>query len=348
MLAALARELPADEGNWAAEMKWDGMRAIAYLRGSGDLRLRSRSGRDVTAGYPDLAGLAAAAGNRQLILDGEIVAFRSGVPRFADLQRRMAAQRPGPRLASAVPATYLLFDVLHLDGQSLLHTPYWRRRELLEGLRLPGPGVDVPPGFPGAGQAALAASSQHGLEGIVLKRLDLALCAAALAAVAQAQASPVAAGRDRRMGPRARPPGPADRIAAARCPRPGGPGVLRAGLDGLLRRRLARDGPPAGRHRAAGQPVRYRGPGRAGPARALGAPGPRRRGHLHRVDSRRAAQAPGLARAAHRRRPGQHPPRLLSSPAPLPPPGRARPRPATGRLRACLRSRRLPARPRRR
>ncbi len=171
MLAALARELPADEGNWAAEMKWDGMRAIAYLRGSGDLRLRSRSGRDVTGGYPDLAGLAASAGNRQLILDGEIVALRGGVPSFPDLQRRMAAQRPGPQLTSAVPVTYLLFDVMHLEGRLLLRTPYWRRRELLEGLGLQGPNFDVPPGFPGAGQAALAVSGQYGLEGIVLKRL---------------------------------------------------------------------------------------------------------------------------------------------------------------------------------
>jgi bifunctional non-homologous end joining protein LigD len=59
-----------------------------------------------------------------MILDGEIVAFRSGVPSFPDLQRRMAAQRPGPRLVSAVRVSYLLFDVMHLDGRLLLHTPY--------------------------------------------------------------------------------------------------------------------------------------------------------------------------------------------------------------------------------
>jgi hypothetical protein len=76
MLATLARELPADEGSWAAEFKWDG-RAVAYVSG-GALLLRSRLDRDITATYPDLAGVAGAAGHRQLILDGEIVASGPG------------------------------------------------------------------------------------------------------------------------------------------------------------------------------------------------------------------------------------------------------------------------------
>ncbi|MGH3193368.1 MAG: hypothetical protein ACRDOL_40175 [Streptosporangiaceae bacterium] len=59
MLATAARELPPDTARWAAELKWDGMRAIAYLSG-GQLQLRSRAGHDVTSAYPELAGLAAA------------------------------------------------------------------------------------------------------------------------------------------------------------------------------------------------------------------------------------------------------------------------------------------------
>lgn len=170
MLATLARELPADEDSWAAEMKWDGMRAIAYLPGGGDLRLRSRSGRDITACYPELSDLAARARGRQMILDGEIVAFTGGLPSFADLQRRMQVRHPGPHLISAVPVSYLVFDVMYLDGQLLLRAPYSQRRELLERLGVQGASVDVPTSFPGAGRAALAASRQHGLEGIVLKR----------------------------------------------------------------------------------------------------------------------------------------------------------------------------------
>jgi bifunctional non-homologous end joining protein LigD len=71
-------------------------------------------------------------------------------------------------LAAAVPVTYLAFDVMHIDGRALLRVPYAQRRALLEDLELAGPDAGVPPSFPGAGQAVLAASLQHGLEGVVL------------------------------------------------------------------------------------------------------------------------------------------------------------------------------------
>ena len=172
MLATLARELPPDGAQWAAELKWDGMRAVAYLAG-GQMQLRSRAGHDVTAAYPDLAGLAAAAAGRQAILDGEIVALGDdGIrPSFAGLQRRMHVRRPAAGLLAAVPVSYLVFDLLSLDGRALLARPYEQRREMLEGLGLQVPGVSVPPSFPGDGPAVLAVSRQHGLEGIVLKRL---------------------------------------------------------------------------------------------------------------------------------------------------------------------------------
>jgi bifunctional non-homologous end joining protein LigD len=172
MLATPARELPADEGSWAAEFKWDGLRAVAYVSGGG-LLLRSRLDRDITATYPELAAVASGAGRHQLILDGEIVASGTGgKPDFAALQRRMHVRRPSAALAAAVPVTYLVFDVMHMDGRDLLHTPYAQRRALLEDLNLVGPDAGVPPSFPGAGQAVLAASREHGLEGVVLKRLD--------------------------------------------------------------------------------------------------------------------------------------------------------------------------------
>ncbi len=171
MLATLARELPADETRWAAEFKWDGQRAVCYASG-GVLRLRSRSDRDITSTYPELAGLAAAAARRSLILDGEIVVLGEDArPSFAALQRRMHVRRPAARLVAAVPVSYLLFDLMYLDGQALLRSPYEQRRALLEGLHLAAPGVEVPPSFPGGAQDVLAASARLGLEGIVLKRL---------------------------------------------------------------------------------------------------------------------------------------------------------------------------------
>ena len=171
MLAVPAAELPEPGPAWAAEFKWDGVRAVAYLS-AGRLRLLSRSGRDMTRAYPELAGLAHQAGSREMVLDGEIAAFAGGRPSFAALQRRMHVAAPSPRLLAAVPATYLVFDIMDLDGESLISEPYARRRDILEAQQLAGEQVHVPPSFPGGGKAVLAVSIRDGLEGVVAKRLD--------------------------------------------------------------------------------------------------------------------------------------------------------------------------------
>ena len=171
MLAVPATELPEPGPAWAAEFKWDGVRAVAYLS-AGRLRLLSRSGRDMTQAYPELTDLALQAGSREMVLDGEIAAFAGGRPSFAALQRRMHVAAPSPRLLAAVPATYLVFDIMDLGGESLISEPYVRRRDILEAQHLAGEQVHVPPSFPGAGKAVLAVSIRDGLEGVVAKRLD--------------------------------------------------------------------------------------------------------------------------------------------------------------------------------
>jgi bifunctional non-homologous end joining protein LigD len=171
MLAVPATELPEPGPAWAAEFKWDGVRAVAYLS-AGRLRLLSRSGRDMTRAYPELTGLAHQAGSREMVLDGEIAAFAGGRPSFAALQRRMHVAAPSPRLLAAVPATYLVFDIMDLGGESLISEPYTRRRDILEAQQLAGEQVHVPPSFPGGGGAVLAVSIRDGLEGVVVKRLD--------------------------------------------------------------------------------------------------------------------------------------------------------------------------------
>ena len=171
MLAVPAAQIPEPEPAWAAEFKWDGVRAVAYLSG-GRLRLLSRSDRDMTRAYPELAGLAQQAGTRDMVLDGEIAAFTGGRPSFAALQRRMHVGAPTARLVAAVPVTYLVFDVMYLDGRPLIGEPYARRRAILDTLPMAGPHVHVPPSFPGGGQAVLAVSVRDGLEGVVVKRLD--------------------------------------------------------------------------------------------------------------------------------------------------------------------------------
>jgi bifunctional non-homologous end joining protein LigD len=76
------------------------------------------------------------------------------------------------RLVTQVPATYLVFDVLHLDGRSLVDEPYVERRRILESLQLSGPSWQTPPHFEGDGESVLAASKAQGLEGVLAKRLD--------------------------------------------------------------------------------------------------------------------------------------------------------------------------------
>jgi bifunctional non-homologous end joining protein LigD len=170
MLATPARLLPPDADEWTAEMKWDGLRAITAVS-RGRVRIWSRAGRDITAAYPELGALAAAAGTRTLLLDGEIVALSGARPDFAALQRRMTAAHPAGRLLAAVPVTLVLFDLLRTGSRSLLRNRHAQRRALLDGMGLAVPGVvEVPPAFPGDAAALLQASRNQGYEGIVIKR----------------------------------------------------------------------------------------------------------------------------------------------------------------------------------
>jgi bifunctional non-homologous end joining protein LigD len=178
-MMAVSTQLPPeaedDQGIWGYEMKWDGVRASAYLSGGRLTRLISRTGRDIAATYPELRALGPAAGDRQLVLDGEIVAFASGRPSFEALQPRMHVSdaAEAARLARGTPVTYLVFDLLHLDWRPTLDLPYRERRELLDGLGLAGPAWQVPPAFTdAAGADVLAAAVAQGLEGVVAKRLE--------------------------------------------------------------------------------------------------------------------------------------------------------------------------------
>src|ERR1700710_1259917 len=173
MLAKLAK-LPASDEGWATEVKWDGVRAIAYCR-PGRLQLQSRNLRDVTAQYPEVRRLSRRLGARDAVLDGELVAFdEQGRPSFERLQQRIhqTDESVVRRRMKSHPVTYVIFDLLYLEGRDLAGEPYSRRRELLEGLDLAGESWQAPSSPAGHGGELLAASAEQGLEGIVLKRLD--------------------------------------------------------------------------------------------------------------------------------------------------------------------------------
>ena len=173
-MLATPGDLPRDERGWSYEYKWDGVRAIAYVEG-GRVRLASRADRDCTATYPELRVLGEALGSHQAVLDGEIIAQdAAGRPSFEALQARINVDDAGRarRLASQVPVSYMIFDLLHLDGMPTIQMPYRDRRRLLEELVPGGDRWAVPPAYPGPGAHLLAAARSAGLEGVVAKRSD--------------------------------------------------------------------------------------------------------------------------------------------------------------------------------
>ncbi len=161
MLATLG-EIPRNEQGWAFEFKWDGIRAIAYIEG-GRVRLQSRNLKDLTASFPELEAIPAelsAGPESKAVLDGEIVALDGeGRPSFQLLQQRSGF------------VEYVAFDLLYLNGRSLMAEPYEQRRRQLEELVAPASRLTVSPRFDGPGGDLLAVSKKRQLEGIVAKRL---------------------------------------------------------------------------------------------------------------------------------------------------------------------------------
>ncbi|MGN6815879.1 MAG: DNA ligase D, partial [Solirubrobacterales bacterium] len=156
------------------EVKWDGVRAIAYCR-PGRAELQSRNLLDVSAQYPEERRISRALGSHEAVLDGELVAFdENGKPSFERLQQRIhnTDENVVRRRMKTHPVVYVVFDLLYLDGEDLTAEPYTRRRELLEGLELNGESWQTPGHSIGRAEELLAASKEQGLEGVMLKRVD--------------------------------------------------------------------------------------------------------------------------------------------------------------------------------
>ncbi len=174
-MLARAGTLPRDDGDWAFELKWDGVRAICHSE-PGRLRLHSRNLLDITPRYPELGRLNRALSHHRAILDGEVVALDAeGRPSFGALQRRMhvSSESAVRRLMKDTPVTYVIFDLLWLDGHSLMELPYVERRARLAELGLrEGERWRVPDHVVGHGAQLLAATAEQGLEGVLAKRLD--------------------------------------------------------------------------------------------------------------------------------------------------------------------------------
>jgi bifunctional non-homologous end joining protein LigD len=156
-----AGRLPLGKPGWLYEFKWDGVRCLAQAH-RGAWRLVTRHGRDITRQFPELAAVTDLG---DVILDGELVILDGLKLNFGAVVARLRSRR------KASPATVLAFDVLRYNGSDLRRRPLEERRELIESLDLDGERWIVPPAYTD-GAATEAASVEHGLEGVVAKKLS--------------------------------------------------------------------------------------------------------------------------------------------------------------------------------
>ncbi len=172
-MLALSGGLPEDDGEWAIEFKWDGIRVLLWVDG-GRPRAVSRGGHNITRSFPELAALAESVASDQVVLDGEMVVLdEDGRPSFSRLQHRIhtASDKDSRRAASIDPASMVIFDLLHLNGRSLLADSYDDRRTALEQLALAGPSWGVTPSFTREpAEDVLRSAFELGMEGVVAKR----------------------------------------------------------------------------------------------------------------------------------------------------------------------------------
>jgi bifunctional non-homologous end joining protein LigD len=169
MLATKGTHVPVDPG-WSHEVKWDGVRVLADTTAAGT-RLLSRNENPVTVAWPELN--RSPLGDRDLLVDGEVIALNErGLPDFRVLQDRMHVRNAASaaRLAERLPATYMVFDVMRIDGRDLTSMPLGERRKILGDLGLEHSTWQVPDAYDD-GPMLFDATLQQGLEGIVSKRL---------------------------------------------------------------------------------------------------------------------------------------------------------------------------------
>ena len=178
MLATL-RDAPFDDDRWQFEVKWDGVRAIAEITRPGlgrepGTRLRSRRNNTITGTYPELAGIWERVLSFTAVLDGEIVTFTpDGRPSFERLQRRMNVrdEHMARRMSGEMPVSYVVFDLLAVDGEDLTALPLSQRQRRLDDVLVPGGPLLRSEALGPNGKSVFAAVAGAHLEGVIGKRL---------------------------------------------------------------------------------------------------------------------------------------------------------------------------------
>ncbi len=173
-MKAQLSERPPKGADWLFEVKWDGVRAIAFVDEE-EVRLQGRSGLRCDRQYPELALMPHQIAAHQAVVDGEIAVLDDkGVSRFHLIQPRIANSDPNTiaHLVRSTPVVYFAFDLLYLDGYDLRNVALSDRRKLLEAVVTPNEMLRISDVFPAAGEEMLEAAREHGLEGIVAKRAN--------------------------------------------------------------------------------------------------------------------------------------------------------------------------------
>ena len=172
-LASLS-EKPFSNPDWLFEVKWDGVRGIAYVA-NGEVSVRSRAGREISLEYPEVRNLANQLDATEAIIDGELVALDSaGRSNFQKLQNRAGVRNPSQQLLESIPATYYAFDLLYCDGYDLRKVPLEQRKDLLKQILHPNSHIRYSEHEIEKGKELYEAARQQALEGIIGKKRDSA------------------------------------------------------------------------------------------------------------------------------------------------------------------------------
>jgi bifunctional non-homologous end joining protein LigD len=170
MLATLTdrREFGDD---WLLERKFDGERCVAR-KADDVVQLESRTAKDLTGTYPEVRSAVAAQRARELVLDGEVVAFDGEQTSFERLQQRLGVKTPSPELVASFPVVYVVFDVLELDGDDVTGLPLLERRARLTKAIRPQAGLQLSEAWHGDSERRFKAACRSGWEGLIAKRAE--------------------------------------------------------------------------------------------------------------------------------------------------------------------------------